>query len=764
MLACIATSLAQEIDRSKRHLAFWNDLFTSQLFESDATTKDAPVLRTPAVVYGNKENFKLYRIPGFNNILVRAVPKVKTNLTTEDNVTTTTTLPPSEVEKENEPTVAILENYLGTKTMNDTLKALQGVRDMLQSGVLAAQSEAAEESHKETVFVIPPMMPEIKLQPDVVKPPKVPVTPFLSHIAPMSVVQNFVLPDLKPLRVQAILPVPVIPSAQYFLKQVKGDEAVTSVSSPEIVVTGAHNPLPPPAFFVNRFQHMIRMPFDPLPTLPSLPSISSYLVPRPMNHVNVVDIPFQPVLNTSPVFVEPSNVAVKGNTYPYKPCCKHTVGNPANLIERNFPVMKPLMLVKDTVMVPRPPSIIIDRLEKIAGGKIFAQRPILVMPPSPATWVSPVASVNGNVSGQKYSYKITNEDGTVTTFTRLSDNFDPGYDLNMEGDDGYYQTDDGRIFYSRLVKDPSLIKSKDFQDEAMKEHKKNQYTVTNVEEFKNLLSRDDVQVTYGTDEDNDPFLSYRVPSGRYSFRQVKNVSKLNEDNLPPLKFDGIKESSNKSITTEKGIELPSGPSKYSFKQIHEDGSITEYIAYDSADSDVAVVQNDQVKENSIDKGQTPTPGGVMLKNPTFVFKQNNYNNSQPAVGQVESTPTRFDEKDKVNSNEHERLDTEVHSVPLSVVATVPSPVGLSSTLPKDFIYVPPKADVPFTSTRNAVNQRVPGNYPFKITDGGNTLKSIEPSSNANIPSFSNTNPIVVPGESEEDDGSSYRGDIPEAYS
>lgn len=693
------------------------------MFEPGATTKDfTPTLET---LDGNKENYKLYRIPGFDNILVKAVPKIKskTNLTNEDNAATTTT-PPSELEKEREPAVAILESYLGTKTMNDTVKALQGVRDMLQSGVLTAQREAADERPKETVFVIPPMTPVAKFQPIVTKPTKVPVTPFLSHV--------YKLPS-------------------------------------------------PPALLVNR--HMIRMPLAPLPTLPSLPSIPSYLVPRLMKPVNIVDMPIQPFVNSPPIFVEPSNVAVKSYPYPYKPCCESTVAIPAKssyVIEEKIPVIRPPMLVKHAVVVPRPPSIIVDRLEKIAGGKIFTQRPVIALPPFvlaskesideqskfinvdplSATWISPVALTNGNASGQHHSYKIVNKDGTVTTFSKLLDNVDDfGYNVNMESDDGYYQTDDGRIFYSRLVKDPSLEMTKDFQDEIENKHRKNQYTVTNVEEFKNVLNRDDVQVMYGTDKDNDPFLSYRVPSGGYSFMQLKNFSKIKDNNLLPLMSSGgIKEPSDKSTTTEKGIVLPSGPSKYSFKQIHDDGSITEYVAYDSTNPDVAVLQNVQDTEENL-KSKIPLPGAE-VNDPTFIFKPINLNNLQSAAGQLESAPTRLDDKDKVNAHEHVSPDNVVHSVPLSIQATMPSPVGLSSTVPKDFLYIPPKADVPFLSSHKAANQRPIRNNSFKMTDSGATLEPFKSTNNDNQ-RFSNTNPIVVQNEEDE---SRSRGDVPEAFS
>lgn len=793
VLACIATSLTKEEDRSKRHLSYWKNLIISHLFESGASTKDlTSMLGPPAILNGNEQNFKLYRIPGFDNILVKAVPKVKTNLTNEDTDTATT--PPSDIEKEREPTVAILESYLGTKTLNDTVKALQGVRDMLQSGVLTAQRDAAAEPPKEAVFVIPPTTPGMQFQPVVIKPPQIPVTPFLSHIAPMPIVQNFVLPGLNPLPVQTILPVPIIPSA---FKQVQKNGFVTGVSSPDDV-TQSNSPLPTPAFLVNRFQHM---PFAPLPIRSSLSSIPSYLVPRLMNPVDVVDMPLLPFVNTPPIFVEPSNVAVK-SPYPYKPCRKSTVAiaaKPLNSIEEKNSVMRPPLLVKDTVVVPRPPSIIVDRLEKIAGGKIFAQRPIITtsftlpsresineqskyvnIHPLPATWLSTAAAAtNGNISGQQESYKVVNSDGSVTTFSKLSDNFEgPGYHVEMENDEGYYKTDDGRIFYSRLVKDPALEMSKEFQDEARKKHRKTQYTVTNVEEFKNLLNRDDVQVTYGFDKDNEPFLSYWVPSGGYSFQQVKNFSKLKEDNFPPLNFSDIKESTNKSQTSDKGTELPSGTSKYSFKQIHGDGSITEYIAYDSKNSEVAVLNNVQdfgdSKENSKGTGQTPIPG-LTLKESTQIFQQIGHNNPQSAAGQVEDTPTRFGDKgqdqDKFNahvsSDRRQNWGTEVHSVPASVVAKMPSPLGLSSTLPKEFHYIPPTADVPFISTHKDENKNVNGNYSFKMIDHRATLKPVEPpktSRNANIPTFSNTNPIVVSGLNEEEGGSSSRGDIPDAYS
>lgn len=756
--------MTQETERSKRHLSYLKNLFASHLFESGAPTS---MLGPPAVLSGNKQNFKLYRIPGFDNILVKAVPKVKTNLTNDD--TNTATTPPSEeeerepeVEKEREPAVAILESYLGTKSLNDTVKALQGVRDMLQSGVLTAQREAAEDPLKETVFVIPPMTPRVQFQPVVIKPTQVPVTPYLSHIAPFSMVQNVVLPGLKPLPVQTILPVSIIPSA---FEQVK-DGSVTSFSSPN-VVTQSINPSPPPSFLVNRLQHMINMPLAPSLSMPS------YVVPRLMNPVNVVNMP---IANTSPIFVEPSNVAVKGYPYPYKPCCKSPVAIPAKpsyLIEETVRPMRPPLLVKDTIVVPRPPSIIVERLENIAGGKIFTQRPIITtsfavplrdpfdeqskyvnVHPLPATWTSPVAATKGNESGQRHSYKVVNSDGNVITFSKLWDDDEhPGYYEDMDGDDGYYQTDDGRIFYSRLVKDPALEMSKEFQDEERKKHKKTQYTVTNVEEFKNLLNHDDVHVTYGTDKDSDPFQRYLD-----SFQQVKKFSKLTEDNLPPLQPGAVNEQ-----TSNKGNELPHGPSKYSFKQIHQDGSITQYIAYDSNNSDVAVLNNVQdfkdTKENLKGEGQTPIPG-LTLNESSYLLKQIDPNNSQSGVGHVEDTPTRFGDKgedqDKFNAHAHVSSDrlqnwgTEAHSVPLSI----------SSTLPKDA----QKDDVPFISTHKAENEKIKEKNSFNTRAILNPEEPSTISSHGNIPAFSNTNPIVVSSQNEEEGGFSSRGDIPDAYS
>lgn len=747
------------------------------------------------------------------------MPKVRTNLKNEDtNTTITTTTPPSEIEKEKEPAVAILENYLGTKSMDDTVKALQGIRDMLKSGVLTAQSETVDVRPKETVFVIPPMTPEMQLQPIIINPPKVPVASFLSHMAPMPMVQNFILPDLRPLPVQQILPVPIMPSAQFSFKQVKEDGSVTSVSSPNgdgVVVIDSNNAPPSPAFLVNRLQYMNSMPFAPLPIRPSLPSIPSFLVPRPMKPAAVVDVPIQPLVNAPPIFVEPAKVAVGGYPYPYKPCCGRTVlrspvllqdrvvvpPRPSYFIDGKVPVMRPPMLVKDIVAVPRPPSIIVNRLEKIAGAKIFGQRPIITMSPfafpsresviEQSKYVNvhplPAPSTHGNVSGLEDSYKVVNNDGSTTTFSRLSDNV---------SDEGYYQTDDGRIFYSRLVSDPNPLTSKYFEDEAAKKHRKNQYTVTSEEEYKNLFNRDDVQVTYGTDKDNNPFLSYRVPSD--SFQQV-NFDKLGPDQskveetiskfpkLPSigsvepdntLKFGGIKETLNKSQTAVKGHELPSGPSVYSFKQIHEDGSITRYTAYDLKKSDVLVSQDVQdfkdTKGKSKGVGEISTPEAVMSTEPTNASMYVNHNNDS-AVVQVVDLPTRFADIEevqvKVNNNEHARLDgnkywnTEIHSVPGSI-ATMPPSVGLAPTLNKDFIYAPPKDNVRRPSTHKVENETVMGNYSFKMINSD--IEPSKSSSNTNTQfSFSSTNPIVIPDEvyeNEQEDSSRYRGDIPGAFS
>lgn len=68
--------------------------------------------------------YKLYRIPGHDNILVKAVP-----LKVPDS---------SEVQTggSSNPTISLLESYLGTNTSNETLKALDGVKNLLGSGIL----------------------------------------------------------------------------------------------------------------------------------------------------------------------------------------------------------------------------------------------------------------------------------------------------------------------------------------------------------------------------------------------------------------------------------------------------------------------------------------------------------------------------------------------------------------------------------------------------------------------------------------------------
>lgn len=933
-MACIATAIATEANRPKRHLDYWKDLITSHLFGPGEATKDlAPILGTPAVIVGNEENFKLYRIPGFDNILVKAVPRLRTNLKNEDitidtnnNVTTTTTTstPVSGIEKENEPAIEILENYLGTKSMDDTVRALQGIRDMLKSGVLTAQREDTEVRPKETVFVIPPMTP---------LPP-----PPLMFRAPMPMVQNFVLPDLRPVPVQQILPVPVMPSAQYSFQQMREHGLVTNVFSPNghgVVVLDSNNAPSPPALLGHSVQHMIPMPFASLPIRPSSPY-------------------FPPVVNPPPMFMEPAKIAVQGYPYPYKPCCGRTGLRPPVLIkdttaahprpsffiERKVPFMRPPMLIQDTVVAPRPPPIIVDRLEKIAGAKIFAHRPIVTIPPFALPSRESIIEQSKNVnvhrlptpliptvasgSGRQDSYKLVNSDGSVTTFTRLSDS-----------DEGYYKTDDGRIFYSRLITDGLPLAANYVEDEEAKKRRKNQYTVTNEEEFKNLFNRDDVQVTYGADKfnnqskDQETITKFpKLPSSEsielpLKIGGIKDTDDQNKEEETITKFPKLPSIGSIEEGTQSAGNGPSGPSKYSFKQIHEDGSVTQYVSYDSKSSDVVLSQNTpdsrntqekftvmretynsadpthvykygdhnsphlaavqiedvstrftdkgevQVKFNapeystheemryavSKQKGETLTPVVVLSKEPTHVFKYVNHNNPHPTGVQVQDVPTIFTERGevqvkfnapeyiaqdssithyavtkndhdfkdttkisnhggeistpgvvmskepthvfkyvdhnnpqpddvqvegvpiriadrgdiqvKVNAHEPARLDgtkywsTELHSVPASVAATMPPPVGVTSTLPKDYVYVPPKIDVRHPSTEKVFQN---GNFSFKLIHS-----DVQPSSSShtNTPAFSSTNPIVVPDEVEvnkQEDSSSYRGDIPEAFS
>ncbi|KAL0819816.1 hypothetical protein ABMA28_007843 [Loxostege sticticalis] len=347
--------------RSKRDLSFIKRYIFSKFFGSNEndTTPVPP-----------KANYRLFRVPGFDNILVKAVPKVPV-------VTEIDAPPPSIVEvTESEPvhpSIAIVSKYLGTNKLNDTLFALRGVKDLLQSGVLTAKREGIDKiaSFRPVVVESSEVVVDEAQRPFMVYP-----TLGETIIEKYSPVHTARYPNL---------PIP----SKYSYKQVNngGVMTYTAHDNQNVFVTKSQRPVHFPSPISYRIQDILLMGPYHLPTSPAMHMRVKSPAPKP-----VFDVPKFQVPSHTPTGYSYKQVHSDGSMTTYSGSGhveEHDSGTPVVITE----IKKAPMSV---VEIEGPAPIPVYNVPKV-------QVPF-----------QPV-KVPSQSSG--YSYNQVHSDGSVTTFS-----------------------------------------------------------------------------------------------------------------------------------------------------------------------------------------------------------------------------------------------------------------------------------------------------------------------------------------------------------
>ncbi|KAJ2942004.1 hypothetical protein O0L34_g10919 [Tuta absoluta] len=139
-----------------------------------------------------KEDVKILRIPGFNQALLRLVPRVPVAAPIQERIVQMDPL-------------ALIGSYLGIKSAEETILAMQNMKQLMQSDVMRARQEVIE--------VAPPSPPVYMMEPQIVQqmlcPEPRPVYPFFErNVLPMPVAS----PCL-PAPIPAFPPVPIVPAS-----------------------------------------------------------------------------------------------------------------------------------------------------------------------------------------------------------------------------------------------------------------------------------------------------------------------------------------------------------------------------------------------------------------------------------------------------------------------------------------------------------------------------------------------------------------------
>ncbi|XP_061721682.1 uncharacterized protein LOC133528342 [Cydia pomonella] len=271
-LAWLATALAE--DRPRRHLHQIKDMIINKLFRCNE----------PNCIQPEAPDVKFYSIPGFNDVVIKAVPKG--------------TLEPAVYEKiPPNSHIGIVGSYLGTNTLNETYNALLGVKNLLTSGILNGKAEVLKEVGllpSKAQFIAKPIKPclappvslPIQPVPVLVQPPKVPVFP-----------------------------------TQYSYKQVNQDGSLTTYTSSlelgnGVRVTESGKTLP---FIIDRVRKIpVRLP---VPVLPEVSKIIVSEVAQPVTYAyqQIQDGRMTSYMGLSPIFMKRGPVVVTETGIPPSP-------------------------------------------------------------------------------------------------------------------------------------------------------------------------------------------------------------------------------------------------------------------------------------------------------------------------------------------------------------------------------------------------------------------------------------------------------------
>ncbi|KAJ0173754.1 hypothetical protein K1T71_010903 [Dendrolimus kikuchii] len=299
LLACsIAASLANE--RPKRDLFKLKKFITSKLLKPKATVQP---------------NYKLYRIPGFNNILVKAIPK------------------------ETQRVVSIPVEFLGDETANETLKALEDIKKLLKVGILNDKDDKIIQEMMVPIFQTPPVK-FTELTKTYSVQPSYPSEPIIVRNPPMKVAEVISLvPD----------------DTKYSYKQTTKDKEITtfvSQNSPDTVITTTKNVPRLPPFIKTRIEEVASMGVNPY----AFATPGAVIPARPPVLVEeIVKVPTVP--QGVNYLIEHGDVGTYDSSIFARP-------------------VRPSMLVKETSYFSSPPPEVVDVFNQPVTG--VARHPVLV--------------------------------------------------------------------------------------------------------------------------------------------------------------------------------------------------------------------------------------------------------------------------------------------------------------------------------------------------------------------------------------------------
>ncbi|XP_075982732.1 uncharacterized protein LOC142980973 [Anticarsia gemmatalis] len=201
----LATIVAAESnEREKRHIGFIKNLISSVLF-GGSSTRDIP----PPPVLQQDTEYELYRVPGFEDVLVRAKPTL---------IERTVVRRPEEVIKINP-----LEAYIGTNNPQETVVAFQNVNNLLSTEIVNRQ---------ESGLIRETMVPIVSSLGNYVVEEEIVAAPVIEEI-----VQPVIPEVVKPYETDVKIELPYKPNYSY--KQIERNLPVmtyTARNNPDVVV------------------------------------------------------------------------------------------------------------------------------------------------------------------------------------------------------------------------------------------------------------------------------------------------------------------------------------------------------------------------------------------------------------------------------------------------------------------------------------------------------------------------------------------------
>ncbi|CAG9789059.1 unnamed protein product [Diatraea saccharalis] len=264
LLTTVTPALKDE-SRPKRDIALIKNFIMRKLFHGGEVQNTV-----------SQPNYRLFRIPGFDNILVKAIPKGNIAANASSVI---------ESDIEEHPSIALVKSYLGTKSLGETLSALEGTKTLLQSGILKAReaTDVSYNTYRVPVNISPTLTETFEVidlddeQSDCKVPSlqqRVPI-PYASTLGNMYKPARIPIPDL------------AYPT-KYSYKQIHGDgvTSYTSKDNKNVIVTESKNPVHLPGYLRSRLQEVLSTGPIPLNAVHYMHSFKPPVYNIPVKHLH----------------------------------------------------------------------------------------------------------------------------------------------------------------------------------------------------------------------------------------------------------------------------------------------------------------------------------------------------------------------------------------------------------------------------------------------------------------------------------------------